>query len=110
MAAACFPDTQNLGNTYLVETRQAPVTVANAVVVPKRMENDSRFSYLPLRIINPSPEDVTLHKGMRVARLELIQDPDFIASTTVGADKPVSSVFAEMQELLWTLVEKVERH
>jgi len=41
-----------------------------------------------------------------MARLELIQDPTLIASTIVGADKPVSSVSTEMQELLWTLMEK----
>jgi len=41
-----------------------------------------------------------------MARLELIQDPGIIASTTISADKPVSSVSTEMQELLWTLEEK----
>jgi len=45
---------------------KAAVTVTNTVVVIKPMENDNQ---LPLRIIDPSPEDVTLHKRMRVTRL-----------------------------------------
>jgi len=49
-----------------------------------------------------------LYKGTKVAKLELIQDPDFVAGlgTTVGEDIPATSVSTEVQELLWALVEE----
>jgi len=111
MAVVSVPGSQQMGNTYLVEAKpqdKAPVTVANALVVPKQIEKNNELYCLPIRIINPSSEDVTLHKGTKVAKLELIQDPDFIAATgtTVGGDKPATLVSSEMQRLLWTLVEK----
>ena len=108
MAVALFPDSKEMGNTYLVEAKaqdKVPITVANAVVVPKQAEMDNQLYCLPVRIINPSSENVTLHKGMRVARLEQIQDPDCVAGMREMFQDD-TSVSTEMQELLWTLVEK----
>ena len=62
-------------------------------------------SVVQIRIINPTLENVALHKGMRVARLGLVQDPDCVAGMreTDEDDKPTTSVSTEIQELLWTL-------
>jgi len=78
------------------------------VVVPKQSEKDNQLYYLPIRIINLSSKDVTLHKGMKVAKLELIQDPDFVAGLgiTVREDTPATSVSTEVQELLWVRMEE----
>ena len=78
------------------------------MVVPKQTNKDNQLCHLPTRIINPSAENVTLHKGMRVARLELIEDPDCVAGLgeTAVDDKPETSVSIEAQQLLWNMVEK----
>ena len=104
MAAAFAPDSQQVGNMYLVEAKaqdKAPITVANVMVLPKQTKATKQLYCLLAWIINPSSDNVTLHKGMRVARLELIQDPDCVAGMreTVEDDKSATSVSTEMQEL-----------
>ena len=63
---------------------------------------------LPIRIINPTLVNVTLHKDMRVTRLELVQDLDCVAGMreTNEDDEPTTSVSTEIEELLWTLMDK----
>ena len=60
--------------TYLVEVTNSarvndrpPIIVANAIVAPKVA--DGSVLLVPIRLANPSPDPVTLHRGTKVAQV-----------------------------------------
>ncbi len=83
-------------------SKRMAAMVANAVVKP----NDN--NHVPVRLVNPREETVTIHRGTRIATLE--DCPACVATdgvTTVGATSEAEPVISqEKQKMLWEMVER----
>ena len=72
MEVMAEPNASLHGETWLVEDRLAErsqLVVANAIVKPPPGREPC-----VLRIINPTAEAITVHRGMKVARMEAVSD------------------------------------
>ena len=88
--------------TWLLEeskSQRLPVRVAHAIVCPNS-------SIVPVRLLNPRPETVTVYKNTQLAVLEKLE------ATPPQVKLPVSLVHAESvipqqkREMLWQIVER----
>lgn len=84
-------------DTWLVESQpledRSCVVVARAVVAPEG-------GHIPVRILNPRNEPVTLRKGEKIAQMEPLLEEVAVPSTTI--QKPAETEVE--QETLWQLV------
>ena len=95
------------GTVWVTEsfhTTDLPVIVANALVTPQQ---DNGTVTIPLRIINPSADAVTLHKGTKVAQIDRT-DPSAVVA---GIDQPTkpcdsSDLDPQVKEVLWSMVQE----
>ena len=96
-------DTPLTSETWLIEDRLAHRTqlvVANAVVMPPSGE-----SSCVIRIINPTKEAITVHKGTKAANMETIND---VMVAEIGTDQHLNSLTEEKQKLLREMVDRTE--
>jgi len=70
----------NHGSVCLVEAlpRPIPIIVANALVTPLV---NNKMTTVPIRLVNPTIEPVTLHKGSAVAHVAQLDSSAIIANT-----------------------------
>ena len=78
--------------------RRLPAAVACALVEPTS-------TTIPLRLLNPRTEPVTVYVGTTLATLEDAEFPTCAVDTVSGRDESVA-VDATKQEMLWGLVER----
>ena len=97
----------NHGSVCLVEAlpRPTPIVVANALVTPLV---NNEMTTVPIRLVNPTTEPVTLHKGSAVAHVAQLDSSAMIANT-VDSDTEFqactpSEIPTNHQEALWELV------
>ena len=84
--------------------RATPILVANALVTPLV---GNEMTTLPIRLINPTAEPVTLHKGSTVAHVIQVDSSAVIANVDSDATSQASTpleVPTDHQEALWELV------
>ena len=81
--------------------KELPVIVANALVRP--IESNKEIT-IPIRLINPSSDSVTLYKGSTVARVSGIDLYNVVANINPKPPDTHSDVSKAEQELLWDLV------
>lgn len=97
------------GDVRLIEAaallKELPVIVANAVVKP--IESNEEIT-IPIRLINPSADLVSLRKGTTIAHVTKLDPCSMVAtvnSETTGPHPDVPpGVTTTEQELLWELV------
>ena len=83
------------------------VAVANAIVTPRRY--NSELLQVPLLVLNPTSQNVTLHRGAKVAKITTVDS--FVIGgvsqqeTSIPAQN-LEDIAPAKQELLWKLVEK----
>ena len=84
--------------TWIMEGDATPVMVARSLL-------DSPNTQIPVRLMNPSDQPVTLYKGKRIATLEPVEETPGVAIAGVQPKHP--QVSEEKQETLWKLVDSV---
>lgn len=87
--------------TWLVEGKRSGVMVARALVEPTNCT-------IPLRVLNPRDQEVTLRKGLCVAELEDILPMD-VAPVSEGNGSVSEKPTEDHQKRLWELVDQSER-
>jgi len=98
------------GTVWVTESLSAtgtPVIVANALVAPQQRNGSLT---IPIRLINPSAETVTLRKGVKIVQLDRV-DPSAVVA---GVDHPVelhdiptaNSTDPHVEEVLWGMVQQ----
>jgi len=97
------------GHPYLIEPTdsQTPAMIATAVFSPSLA--DGERTLIPLRVLNPLSQPITIHKGTKVAQICEIPEPEAITpASSVGLDASTtpSNVPLEAKEELWKLVGK----
>ena len=66
---------------------------------------------LIVRVINPTPDPVTLHRGTKIATLEHLQDTDIMVSTITSNDHramPYDNVSPTKRKLLWDTAQEAQ--
>ena len=91
---------------FLVEAspKEMPIVVANALVIP---QCSNQVTGIPLRLINPSTEPVSLHNGSTIACVTQIDSSNVVANVNSGSEIHIdtpSDVTPLEQECLWELV------
>ena len=92
--------------TWLVESKPpdggTAVAVARAVVSP-------RDKYVPLRVLNPRDEPVSLSKGQEIARMEpLPRDPPGAVAAIGSPDLQQAGSDGKKKAILWDLVTQAQ--
>ena len=92
-------DLAQRNQTYVLEDiniQNSDVMVARAVIIPGES--------IPVRVMNPTDQPVTLYRGTRIAQLAEIEEvedsPVMVSSVQCGTVSP------ELEEALWLLAEK----
>ena len=92
-------DLAQSNQTYVLEDMDmlnSDVMVAHAVIIPGES--------IPIRVMNPTNQPVTLYRGTRIAQLVEIEEvedsPVMVSSVQHGTVSP------ELEEALWLLAEK----
>ena len=92
-------DLAQRNQTYVLEDmniQNSDVMVAHAVIIPRES--------IPVRVMNPTDQPVTLYRGTRIAQLAEIEEvkdsPVMVSSVQCGTVSP------ELEEALWLLAEK----
>ena len=81
--------------------KELPIIVANALVKP--IESNKEIT-VPIRLINPSADSVTLYKGSTVACVSEIDPSNVVANINPKPPDTHPDVSKAEQELLWELV------
>jgi len=97
------------GHPYLIEPTdsQTPAMIATAVFSPKLAGGED--SPIPLQVLNPLTQSITIYKGTKVAKICQIPEPEATAAASslcVDASTTSINVPSETKEELWELVEK----
>ena len=85
---------------YLVEA--APIKEL-PVIIAKFIESNKEIT-VPIRLINPSADSVTLYKGSTVARVSGIDPFNVVANVDPKPQETHPNVSKAEQEMLWELV------
>ena len=98
---------RGLGHSYLLEpiaSTKLPVQAAWALVAPSA-------SRIPVRLLNPSTQPVTVHKGTKIAFLEeadgLVISPVLDGGKT-NVSSPSENILQEKRNQLWKMVQDAE--
>ena len=81
--------------------KELPVIVANVLVKP--IESNKEIT-VPIRLINPSADSVTLYKGSRVARVSRIDPSNVVANVNPKLPDTHPDVSKAELEMLWELL------
>ena len=84
--------------TWIMEGDATPVMVARSLL-------DSPGAQIPVRLMNPSDQPVTLYKGKKIATLEPVEETLGVAIAAVQTKCP--QIIEKKQEILWKLVNSV---
>ena len=87
---------------HCIPASKSPVIVASALVMVQ--PRSSQGCKVPLRLMNPTAEVTTLHKGTKIALLNCITDTEVVANVGEGMECP-AEVPAGAEDMLWNLVE-----
>ena len=93
-------DLAQRNQTYVLED----MNIQNSDVIVARAEIISRES-IPVRVINPTNQPVTLYRGTRIAQLAEIEEMD--DSPVMVSSVQHGTVSPELEEALWLLAGKV---
>ena len=88
------------GKTWILETsnsKKSPVAVARAIVCPAGEK-------VPVRLLNPRDEVVTVTNGTPIAVMEEIEEPIAGANAVGEAPSTTAEVPSEQQKTLWDMV------
>ena len=98
---ACLQEPVTEGAWLLegAEGKRLPASVARALVQPT---NDR----VPVRLLNPRPGSIRVHRGMEIATLEAVDTPP--TTDAVIANVTSDEVLKEKREMLWSLAENGE--
>ena len=91
---------------FLAETanRRSPIVVANAIVASQAKE--SQELVVPIRLLNPSSQTVTIYKGTKIAHITSIMESQLISNVNLTRQcNEACNVSPVAQETLWQLVE-----
>ena len=86
-----------------VHYEKLSVVVANAFVTPRKY--DSELLKVPMHVLNPSSQLVTLLKGTKVAQLTTVDSSMIGGVSQQGSSVTLEDISSAMQKLLWELVE-----
>jgi len=94
-------------HTYLVEAVSGchPIIAANAIVSPRATDSASNGPIVPVRLANPSPKIISLHKGTKIAQISLIMDSKVITGVSQHSSCNDNELSVDAKQILWEMVE-----
>jgi len=81
------------------------IIVSNAIVSPRATDSTRNGPILHVRLGNPSPESVLLHKGTKIAQISLIMDSEVISGVSQQRSCNDNELSADAKQILWEMVE-----